>query len=1038
MWLLGVLLLSVTTINCDEDWSWGGNSKKKTEESLNNNTLIDNLLLSGRTGRHLDGFDEVYSDPEIQQALSTGNDSQARHYIKERLCGLGLMACDEDIEEKRPHVRPSDLIYAQPVHLRPVGHPITAIPVKGSPLIGSGGYGPPRPIPLASNSYGSSLRPPAPPPPPPRLHYGPPRGPVYSVSKPAAVFEREPEFHYRPPVTSTIDDKKPVVVVNTQQPGGNVQQHVHHHFHHDADKGLTSNTGVTASPIETIGINTDSISYPPLSSNYNPAFIPTGSGSGSSSLYGNSISGSNYASSYDGVNSYGGIGPFYKKKFNVHKGGYNTNGILASSSTYNSNSYPKYETPRADGGFNDCICVPYEQCPPHEIARKEDGYFIDPRTVSGSTIEALGPDEVVITDGNGTMTVVSKHTKREDNEHFDEDSSSDTELNEKAAEDKNIEPETSSKRKRREAAQDTTENKNIKPRKFGLGGGSSDDDSDSSGLKLRPTFGVSFGLPSGGGGYPLNPFYPNPAVNPYGGSVGGNGVDLGLVSVNPLLSVQVTKDEYGEKVVKPLVNLHVTPNQGFVHKIGNIFHKFKDPLYYGPPPLLHHHQHYHTPAYPPPHYKPHPPPYYHKPWGPPGYSHYAPSYQSYRQDKYQSFAEGYNGDTYSEPIYDGSSQPPYDSYSNNGYPDNGYDDSYDSYYRSASNISTSSSSSDVRSPSSNHVQFPSNRRSDNIKFIEHRSKRETDFEAPDQLVNPEKRQANYGFSRCPARQVCCRRPLAPPLQQPHYRPHPPTCGQRNTQGINGRIKNPVYVDGDSEFGEYPWQVAILKKDPQESVYVCGGTLIDNLHIITAAHCVKSYGAHDLRVRLGEWDVNHDVEFYPYIERDVQNVFIHPEFYAGTLYNDLAVIRIDRAVDFTQSPHISPACLPEPYTDYSGQRCWTTGWGKDAFGDYGKYQNILKEVDVPIVSFQQCQLQLQQTRLGYEFKLHPGFVCAGGEEGKDACKGDGGGPMVCERNGSWQVVGVVSWGIGCGQYGVPGVYVKVAHYLDWIKQITNQF
>ena len=92
--------------------------------------------------------------------------------------------------------------------------------------------------------------------------------------------------------------------------------------------------------------------------------------------------------------------------------------------------------------------------------------------------------------------------------------------------------------------------------------------------------------------------------------------------------------------------------------------------------------------------------------------------------------------------------------------------------------------------------------------------------------------------QCSPRQVCCRRPAI-------TRPNPPyvsnngKCGARNAQGINGRIKNPVYVDGDSEFGEYPWQVAILKKDPKESVYVCGGTLIDNQHIITAAHCVKT-------------------------------------------------------------------------------------------------------------------------------------------------------------------------------------------------------
>lgn len=230
---------------------------------------------------------------------------------------------------------------------------------------------------------------------------------------------------------------------------------------------------------------------------------------------------------------------------------------------------------------------------------------------------------------------------------------------------------------------------------------------------------------------------------------------------------------------------------------------------------------------------------------------------------------------------------------------------------------------------------------------------------------------------------------------------------RNAQGINGRIKNPVYVDGDSEFGEYPWQAAILKKDPKESVYVCGGTLIDNSHIITAAHCVKTYSGFDLRVRLGEWDVNHDVEFFPYVERDVISVHVHPEYYAGTLDNDLAILKLNQPVDFSGTPHINPACLPDKFTDFTRQRCWTTGWGKDNW-EYGKYQNILKEVDVPIIDQNTCQNQLRQTRLGYNYVLNPGFICAGGEEGKDACKGDGGGPLVCERNGAWHVAGIVSW------------------------------
>ncbi|XP_064542570.1 uncharacterized protein LOC135431371 isoform X2 [Drosophila montana] len=288
---------------------------------------------------------------------------------------------------------------------------------------------------------------------------------------------------------------------------------------------------------------------------------------------------------------------------------------------------------------------------------------------------------------------------------------------------------------------------------------------------------------------------------------------------------------------------------------------------------------------------------------------------------------------------------------------------------------------------------------------------------------------------CRINEVCCRRPLRPqaPPQQQLGR-----CGVRNAAGITGRIKNPVYVDGDSEFGEYPWHVAILKKDPKESIYACGGTLIDAQHIISAAHCIKSQNGFDLRVRLGEWDVNHDVEFFPYIERDVVSVHIHPEYYAGTLDNDLAILKLDQPVDFTKNPHISPACLPDQYSDFTNARCWTTGWGKDAFGEHGKYQNILKEVDVPILSHHQCESQLRNTRLGYSYKLNPGFICAGGEEGKDACKGDGGGPLVCERNGVWNVVGVVSWGIGCGQVNVPGVYVKVSAYLPWIQQITQSY
>ena len=108
------------------------------------------------------------------------------------------------------------------------------------------------------------------------------------------------------------------------------------------------------------------------------------------------------------------------------------------------------------------------------------------------------------------------------------------------------------------------------------------------------------------------------------------------------------------------------------------------------------------------------------------------------------------------------------------------------------------------------------------------------------------------------------------------------CGKRNAHGVTGRINNPAQIvdEGDTEFGEpdqpcavtnaasvlgeYPWQAALLKKEEYDNVYVCGGSLIDSSHILTAAHCVKHLQPGEIRARLGEWDVNNDGEFFPNI------------------------------------------------------------------------------------------------------------------------------------------------------------------------------
>merc|ERR1712077_186627 len=302
-------------------------------------------------------------------------------------------------------------------------------------------------------------------------------------------------------------------------------------------------------------------------------------------------------------------------------------------------------------------------------------------------------------------------------------------------------------------------------------------------------------------------------------------------------------------------------------------------------------------------------------------------------------------------------------------------------------------------------------------------------------------------SKCPGfLDVCCKDPDFIPPPPPPIVKYQPKCGRRNYNGLGARIQG--FTESESQFGEWPHMCAVLHSKPVEqeagyggepetvNLYQCGGSLIAPGVLLTAAHCVDKFRQNptELKIRCGEWDTQHQTEPYPHQDRQVSNLAIHPEFDGRNLQNDFAVLFVSE--DFILDQHLDTACLPNANEIFDSTTCFATGWGKDQFGAAGQYQVVLKEIGLPVVNQAVCQDKLSTTRLGQKYKLHDSFLCAGGVAGKDTCKGDGGSPLVCPSKydpNTYVQAGIVAWGIGCGENGVPGVYADVSKATCWIDQ-----
>ncbi|KFM63809.1 Serine proteinase stubble, partial [Stegodyphus mimosarum] len=247
------------------------------------------------------------------------------------------------------------------------------------------------------------------------------------------------------------------------------------------------------------------------------------------------------------------------------------------------------------------------------------------------------------------------------------------------------------------------------------------------------------------------------------------------------------------------------------------------------------------------------------------------------------------------------------------------------------------------------------------------------------------------------------------------------CG-RPMPGPVGRIVG----GGNSYFGEWPWVVSLRQWKKNTFLHKCGAALLNEFWAITAAHCVENVPLTDILLRLGEYDISHENEPLPYVERRVQIVASHPKFDRRTFEYDLALLRFYEPVTFQKN--ILPICVPSSNNSYVGKYATVTGWGR--LREEGPLPDVIQEVSLPVITNKLCESMYQDA--GFVEDIPDIFICAGyADGGKDSCEGDSGGPMVIqEDDGRWVLAGVISWGIGCALPNQPGVYTRITKFSEW--------